>query len=311
MAHVETHARAPRPGSAAPRFAVGRHRYLRAPEPIHFPSEESPEEAVSETKRHLEARTTLYLLLRSALSGCSVGSDQFVYSDAADPRKCLSPDVFVKLASRDNDFDTWKVWERGAPELAVEIVSASDRRDDDWADKLARYHASGVREVVRFDAQDEAQPLRVWDRVDGDLMERAPESTLLKECSALGLWWAVVPSAEYGLQLRLARDREGRDLLATPDETSTRLAAELAEERKARALAEHERIVADHERKLADHERKRADQERQRAEAALALAEQRQRDETAAKEVAERERDAALEELKRLRGQLAGKPSGS
>lgn len=242
-------------------ITIGRHSYVRAPVPIHFPSEESPAEKVSETKRHLEARTALFLLLEDALAGsAAVGSEQFVYSDAGDPQKCLSPDVFVKVGSREQSFDNWKSWELGAPDLAVEIVSASDRRDADWAEKMARYLASGIREVVRFDPLDPKQPVRVWDRVEGDLIERTPESTHLRECVTLGLWWVVVPTPEYGPQLRLARDREGRDLLPTPDEQRTRLAQELAEERKARALAEHDRMLAERARDaaLAELERLRA-----------------------------------------------------
>src|SRR4051812_30302446 len=110
-----------------PPFARGRRLYVTAPRPIAFPSEEPPAEHVSETKRHLEVRTTLYLLLKDALAGAAIGSDQFVYWDAGDPRRCLSPDVFVKLGAREATFDNWKIWERGAPDLAVEIVSASDR----------------------------------------------------------------------------------------------------------------------------------------------------------------------------------------
>src|SRR4029079_18770800 len=123
--------------------------------PIEFPSEERPEEHVSETKRHLEARTALYLLLKEAFAGPAIGSEQFVYSDAGDPQKCLSPDVFVKRGAAEESFDNWKIWERGAPDLAVEIVSASDRRDSDWAEKLVRYQASGIGEVTRFDAADD------------------------------------------------------------------------------------------------------------------------------------------------------------
>src|SRR5262249_56735846 len=124
-------------------------------------------------KRHFEARTTLYLLLKDAVRGAAVGSDQFVYFHPADPQKCLSPDVFVKLGSADAIFDNWKVWERGAPDIAVEIVSAWNRPDAEWSDKFGRYRASGVRELVRFDAEGKVRPLRVWDRVDGGLGGRA------------------------------------------------------------------------------------------------------------------------------------------
>src|SRR5690348_14574526 len=104
-------------------YARGSRRYVREPQPIEFPSEEPWEAHVPETKRHLEVRTALYLLLLDALGSDTVGSDQFVYWDARDPRKNLAPDVFVKLGTRVETFDNWKVWQHGAPDLAIEIVS--------------------------------------------------------------------------------------------------------------------------------------------------------------------------------------------
>jgi hypothetical protein len=101
---------------------------------------------------------------------------------------------------------------------------------------LERYQASGMREVVRFDPANAEQPIQAWDRIEGELLERSPSSPELRECTALGLWWVVLPSA-YGPMLRLARDREGKDLLPTPSEDRRRLAEELAEERQARTNA--------------------------------------------------------------------------
>jgi Uma2 family endonuclease len=250
--------------------------YVRSPRPIAFPSEEPLEEHVAETKRHLEIRTTLYLLLKDAFASATIGSDQFVYWDAGDPRKCLSPDVFVKLGARDATFDTWKIWERGAPDVAVEIVSPSDRSAAEWDVKLERYQASGVNEVVRFDQAEEGQPIRVWDRVQDELLERSPESLDHCACLSLGLWWVAVPS-DYGPMLRLSHDRSGTQLLPTPSEDRRRLAGELADERKARAVADHERLLEQHARARAE--------DRLRA--------------------AERDRDSALAEIERLRADLA------
>lgn len=304
MSHLESPAHKEHPASGPVR--IGRQQYVRAPRPLHFPSEERLEEAVSETKRHLEARTTLYLLLKESLAGLAIGSDQFLYYDAADPQRCLSPDVFVKRGSSASDFDVWKVWEGGTPELAVEIISASDRRDADWGEKMARYRASGVAEVVRFDPLDREAQVRVWDRVADDLVERAPGSPQQRECAALGLWWVVVPS-DFGPQLRLARDPEGKTLLPTPDEDRVRLVRELAEERRARSEADHERLLAEHARKVAESERRLAAEAHQReAEAHQREAEARTAAEEKLRE-AERERDAALAELAKLRARPNGK----
>jgi len=68
---------------------------------------------VPENKRHLLLRTALLLLLQRELAGCvaAIGCEQFVYWNARDPRRCLAPDVFVKLGVEDSIFDSWKCWE--------------------------------------------------------------------------------------------------------------------------------------------------------------------------------------------------------
>jgi hypothetical protein len=120
--------------------------YARAPQPLVFPEEVE----VPESKRHLALRTVLFSFLERAFGDrAAVGSEQFVYFDAADPRRCVAPDAFVRLGAENDSFATWKVWERGAPDVAVEIVSAHERP---WYDKLTDYRAIGVRELVRFDA---------------------------------------------------------------------------------------------------------------------------------------------------------------
>jgi Uma2 family endonuclease len=190
-------------------------RYARSPRRLEFPSEAE----VPESKRHLELRTTLYLVLKLAFKErAMIGSDQFVYWDATDPSACVAPDVFVRMGEKDELFSSWKTWERGAPHVAVEIVSSSDESPESWATKLAKYHRLGISELVRFQADEPSSPLRVWDYVEGDLMERelSPDSTA--ECVSLGLWWTVQKDAELGLVLRLSRDAAGRDLLPTESE---------------------------------------------------------------------------------------------
>src|SRR5687768_3268624 len=137
--------------------------HVGVPSPLVFPTEAT----VPETKRHLELRTILYQLVKATVrhGGCT-GSDQFVYWNAADPRRCLAPDLFVRFGAPEEDFDSWKTWERGAPQLAVEIVSESDAGEDDWAKKLEKYRELGVVELVRFDADRKAgERLRIWDRL--------------------------------------------------------------------------------------------------------------------------------------------------
>jgi len=257
-----------------------------------FPSQEPFEEHVGETIRHLEARMALFLLTRTAHENISVGSDQFVYYDANDPKKCLAPDVFVKRNSRIKDFDTWLVWRRGAPDLAVEVVSVADRMKLSWKEKFGRYEACGVQELVRFDpCQIAPTPtMQVWDRINGQLVERAPDSLDTYECKTLGLYWTVEMSDEYGEQLRLCRDREGKELLPTPSETLLLLEQKLAKMRRARVRERHKRLLA---------EQKHRDESQARI-----LAEQKHRDESQARILAEQKHREDTERLRRTEDEL-------
>ncbi len=217
---------------AAPRRQPGPHIYDRAPEPEYFPESEE----VPETGRHLEIRTALFLLLKRELAHeATIGSEQFVYWDPRSAKKNLAPDAFVRLGTPHDLFRTWKTWERGAPDLGVEVVSDSDEGESDWNEKLERYRASGIGEVVRFAPEDLEQPIRIWDAVGGDLVERSPKDPDLLACEKLGLWWTVVNDAKIGPMLRLSRDREGRDLLPTPQEAEAKSREAEAKSREAEA----------------------------------------------------------------------------
>jgi Uma2 family endonuclease len=211
-------------------------RYLRAPVPVHFPNEET----VPETGAHFWIRTALWSMLRLAFEEQAVvGSDQFLYWDPTDPKQCLAPDILVWFGAPNHTFPSWKVWERGAPHLAIEVISDSDARDRPWERKLAAYRRSGILELVRFDPDDAQSPLRLWDRVEGDLVEREISQSELERSDVLGLYWFVEPSPEFGSMLRLSRDSSGRDRLLT-DEEARRVEAEAR-----RIEAEARRIEAE------------------------------------------------------------------
>src|SRR5262249_48927695 len=150
----------------------------------------------NELREHLVGRMRLFESLQLAYrEQACIGCGQFVYFDASDPKKCLSPDVFVRLGVQDEGLAIWKVWERGAPQSAVESRSNDDRPRRRWAEKFARYRALGVLELVSFDPKD--GKLRIWDRVqeglvERDLVELASSSPHSAECGPLGLFWVVV-----------------------------------------------------------------------------------------------------------------------
>jgi Uma2 family endonuclease len=209
--------------------------YVRPLRPLHFPVEAK----VPESQRHLELRTALYQLLSFHLQGrATVGSDQFLYFDASNPKACLAPDVFVRLGVDGPEIDSWKTWERGTPDLAIEIASRSDAPDEPWQLKLDRYHRLGVRELVLFN-QRAARKVRIWDYVEGDLAERKLTADAPVPCAVLGLWWVTLPDERWGPMLRLAFDAEGRQPVPTRLETEVAARQAEAEARRAEAEARH------------------------------------------------------------------------
>jgi len=203
----------------------GQLRYVRAPVPVRFPESE----LVPETKLHFRLRTLLFDFLSLAFADrATIGCDQFVYWDPTDPQACLAPDAFVRLGEADQLFRSWKVWERGAPELAIEVISDEDHRDRNWQLELERYRKLGVRELLRFDPASRDRPLRIWDNVEGDLVER-----VIGHCTpsrVLPGHWLVLPDAELGQVLRLSRDGLGSELYPTSAEL------QLSAERRIREL---------------------------------------------------------------------------
>ena len=183
---------------------------------------------VPESKRHLQLRTLLFQFLELAFAKeAAIGCDQFVYWDQTDPRICLAPDAFVRFGQADDLFQTWKVWERGAPDVAVEIISNSDNSELDWRDKLEKYRSLGVSELVRFDAEA-SEPLRVWDLFEKDLVERA--SARRANSRYLRGFWVIAEHPGVGSALRLSRDENGTRLYPTPAEAAEQRVRELEAE---------------------------------------------------------------------------------
>jgi len=203
-----------------------RHRYKEVREPLYFPHRET----VMESDVHRRLKTALWLILEQELGEeATVGSDHFVYWNARNPTRSLAPDVFVHCGPQQRGYLSWKTWELGTPQVAVEITSPSDRPEGPWQDKLERYHELGVQELVRYRRdQPGGQRLHIWDRVDQNLLEREVEGDV-GVSNVLGLYWVGVEDPKWGPMLRVARDAEAEALLPTPveHEARAREAAEL------------------------------------------------------------------------------------
>jgi Uma2 family endonuclease len=219
-----------------------RPRYLEPAKPLVFPESA----AVPETQLHLDLRTLLYLLLSDYLGeDFIVGSDQFVYWDASNPQCCVAPDVYVKRARRGEPVRSWKVWERGAPDVAVEIVSDSDSAPGGSSTKVEQYHALGVKELVRLDLVSPTGPqLRVWNRVEDRLLERVVERDTVASVELL-LHWTVAPAKHMPHTLRVASSVQPLELIPTADEARQAEARARQVEARARQAAESARSVSE------------------------------------------------------------------
>jgi Uma2 family endonuclease len=213
-------------------------RYVRPLRPLAFePSD--PEWDMPEAYRHHLLCELIHRVLREAAGiGASIGCDQFVFFDASDPTRKCAPDAFVKRGVPQTLFDSWKTWECGVPELAVEILSGDAEEKLTLDEKLARFHVMGIDEVVSFNADAPlGRRVRAWDLVSGDLIERVVEADATP-CRTLGGWFVTVPYEADGLPaaLRLAADARGERLVLTP--------AERERAEKERALAQVEELRA-------------------------------------------------------------------
>ena len=210
-------------------------RHLRLVQPPEFPSSD-PEWDMPESVRHGRLCELLYQILINTLGPeHSVGEDNFVYYDKAHAKRCLAPDGFVKLEFPNDVFDTWQTWERGVPELCVEILSPSDTEEKlTFRTKLSRYHALGTKELIAFNIDAPVgSRLRAWDRVRGKLVPRRVTNETTP-CRTLGLHWVIASGGGLiPIALRLAKDPEGREILPTAHEVD-RAGREV--ERKAKEL---------------------------------------------------------------------------
>lgn len=185
--------------------------------PIFFPEREK----MGETSLHMRLRTALFLILEHRLHDRAfVASDLFVYWDPTDPKACLAPDALVWLGGKLPLLRTFKAWEHGAPHLAVEVISPTDARDREHEARLERYRRAGIPELVMFDPDRPDEPLRIWDLVEGDLVERDRTASGFHRCDALGAYWTIAHDPELGMMLRVADTGEGSGLWPTPLEAA-------------------------------------------------------------------------------------------
>jgi len=232
----------------------------RAPATVHYP--ESDGKPMAESPIHWQAMVDATQPLKAFFSSrpdALVGGNQLMYYEEGNPRRSVSPDVYVAFgvpALRPRN--TWLVWVEGKmPDFVLEVTSATTRRQDEGR-KRTLYESRGVREYWQFDPTgDYLNPILKGNRLGADGRYRAVP---LGERDAM-LW---APSL-LGLELHIAGDR-----LRFFDPTRRAYLRTYAEQRQAHRDAEAAREAAEAARVAAEAAREAAEAAREAAESARA-----------------------------------------
>lgn len=232
---------------------------------------QSPEQHAA-IQRFLSAARTLAFERGWSPEKLLIASDCFFGWMEAEPLVRVSPDVFVLDDPPGRPYPASFLTWRGVkpPRFALEIVSEKWVKDyDDAPDK---YAVLGTRELVIFDAGN--SPRRNVRRERIQVFRRDALGALVRVYHGSGPafsveldCWLVVDQNGDALELALARDPNGRDLIPTEGQRAE-LERSRAEAEKARA--EEEKRRAEEEKARAEEEKRRADRESQRAKALAA-----------------------------------------
>ncbi|MCY3621780.1 MAG: Uma2 family endonuclease [Gammaproteobacteria bacterium] len=198
-------------------------------DPVEYPTRDG--RPVAETDLHYVRLAGAAYGLRKFLADRDdvyVGSNLMVFDEPGNPRRHLSPDIFVAFGVRSGPRDLFKIWEEKPPSFVLEITSKSTRREDERT-KRQRYAQWGVQEYFLYDPRAEwvTPPLQGFS-LQGRRYRRMPECVLPNgkrglECKTLELYLWLRDG-----ELRLYEPVSGRDLPTPEDEGAAR---ELAEER--------------------------------------------------------------------------------
>ncbi|MDE0086764.1 MAG: Uma2 family endonuclease [Candidatus Poribacteria bacterium] len=238
-------------------ISTSRIRYAPTNGAIIYP--ESDGKPMAETELHRNALINALIILIEAFKDkpdVCVSGNMMMYYVEGDPKKSVSPDVFVSFGIGKKLRRTYRVWEEGKPpDFVLEFSSEKTHRTDQNEKKLL-YASIGVQEYFLYDPERQylPTPLMGFRLIEGKFVPIPADSD------------GSVMSATLNLKLRLRGNTLGfydtvsSKWLETPADTAA-------------AQAEQEAVRADEEAARADRETARADQEaeiRKQAEAEAA-----------------------------------------
>ena len=136
----------------APRVLDPMHSTAVAPRVIDYP--ETDGQPMAETPAHRDVMMDAIQVLRRHFAhrpNVYVSGNMMMYYEEGEPRRCVSPDVFVAVGVEDKDRRTYLLWrEAKGPDFVLEVTSRSTRRNDQVT-KRALYEWMGVSEYVLYE----------------------------------------------------------------------------------------------------------------------------------------------------------------
>jgi len=143
---------------------------IKAAPTVIYP--ESDGKPMAETEYHRDIMIDCIQMLKHYfrdVDDVHVSGNLLMYYEEGNPRKSVSPDVFVAFGVSKKRRRTYKIWEEGhAPDFVLEVASPSTYRHD-LTDKKDLYASVlGVREYYIYDPYHEVDPYFLGYRlVDG------------------------------------------------------------------------------------------------------------------------------------------------
>ena len=214
---------------------------------------ESDGKPIAETERYFRELLKNFNRIENHFAHISdvyVLGDMMLYYEEGNPRKSISPDIFVAFGIGRKELRIYKIWEEGkAADFVLEFASKGTYRND-LTGKVQLYAEIGIPEYFLYDVDRRylPTPLMGFRLIRGDYIEISALAT------------DGIPAATLGLEFHLFADGfgiydpEAREWLKTADEAATER-AEDAEERATReadarhtAEAEVARLQAELER---------------------------------------------------------------
>ncbi len=248
---------------------------IRAAPAIIYP--ESDGEPMAETDTHRDLMIDFIQLLKYFYRNARdvyVSGNLFLYYVEGNPRKVISPDVFVVFGVEKKQRRSYRTWEEGrTPDFVLEVASPKTYTNDIGQKKELYASVLAVKEYFIYDPLGQIIPsFRGWRLVDGAYQEidfvnnRLPSEVLGLELGEKGevlrlydpnrsVWLATPPErAEHAeiraehAEVRAEQEANARRSAETrvEQEANARRNAEIraqsAEEKLANAMAEIERL---------------------------------------------------------------------